>query len=60
MARFIISRHNKQQNQQQQAFTVALLALLKEDEHHLWLAVDSLNNLAAACETFAFLSGKIS
>ena len=54
-----ISPQYWQQNQQQQALLLRYFALpLKEDEHHLWLAVDSLNNLAA-CETFAFLSGKL-
>ena len=54
-----ISPQYWQQNQQQQALLLRYSALpLKEDEHHLWLAVDSLNNLAA-CETFAFLSGKL-
>lgn len=49
-----ISPQYWQQNQQQQALLLRYFALpLKEDEHHLWLAVDSLNNLAA-CETFAF------
>ena len=54
-----ISPQYWQQNQQQQSLLLRYFALpLKEDEHHLWLAVDSLNNLAA-CETFAFLSGKL-
>ena len=54
-----ISPQYWQQNQQQRALLLRYFALpLKEDEHHLWLAVDSLNNLAA-CETFAFLSGKL-
>ena len=54
-----ISPQYWQQNQQQQALLLRYFALpLKEDEHYLWLAVDSLNNLAA-CETFAFLSGKL-
>ena len=55
MARFIISRHNiSNKTNSKQALLLRYFALpLKEDEHHLWLAVDSLNNLAA-CETFAF------
>ena len=54
-----ISPQYWQQNQQQQALLLRYFTLpLKEDEHHLWLAVDSINNLAA-CETFAFLSVKL-
>ena len=60
MARFIISRHNigNKTNSNKHCCYVTLHSHFKEDEHHLWLAVDSLNNLAA-CETFAFLSGKL-
>ena len=52
--RFTKSRHNiNKQNQQQQALLLRYFCTpIKEDEHHLWLAVDSLNNLAAL-ETFA-------
>ncbi|WP_419540931.1 GspE/PulE family protein [Pasteurella oralis] len=46
-------------NQQQQKILLRYFALpLQEDEKTLWLGVDSLTNLSA-CETFAFLSGKI-
>ena len=46
-------------NQQQQSLLLRYFALpLREDAHYLWLALDSYNNLAA-CETFAFLSGKL-
>ena len=60
MARFIRSRHNigNKTNSNKLCLLRYFALPLKEDEHHLWLAVDSLNNLAA-CETFAFLSGKL-
>ena len=51
-----ISPQYWQQNQQQQALLLRYFALpLKEDEHHLWLAVDSLNNLAALSYRSLFL-----
>nr|WP_243389240.1 GspE/PulE family protein [Conservatibacter flavescens] len=56
---FQISPHLWQKNQQQEAMLLRYLALpLREEENCLWLGVDSLTNLTA-CETFAFLTGKI-
>ncbi|TCP95740.1 protein transport protein HofB [Cricetibacter osteomyelitidis] len=56
---FEIAPHLWQKNQQQQTILLRYLALpLKSNDSTLWLAVDSLSNLAA-CETFAFLTGKI-
>lgn len=56
---FQIAPHLWQQNQQQQTLLLRYFALpLRQDAQTLWLGVDSLNNLAA-CETFAFLSGKM-
>lgn len=47
------------QNQQDSTMLLRYFALpLKEDAQTLWLGVNSLNNLAA-CETFAFLRGKL-
>lgn len=55
---FQIEPHLWQKNQEQQAILLRYLALpLKEDANHIWLGVDSLNNLSA-CETFSFLTGK--
>lgn len=54
-----ISPHLWAKNQEQQALLVRFLALpLRENDNMLWLGLDSLNNLSA-CETFAFLTGKI-
>lgn len=54
-----ISEQQWQKNQQQIQLLLRYLAVpLQEDEQQLWLAVESLNNLAA-CEAFAFLSGKL-
>ncbi|MDG2915521.1 GspE/PulE family protein [Bisgaard Taxon 10/6] len=54
-----ISPHLWAKNQEQQALLVRFLALpLREDDGMLWLGLDSLSNLSA-CETFAFLTGKI-
>ncbi|MCK3658436.1 protein transporter HofB [Pasteurellaceae bacterium Pebbles2] len=56
---FEISPHLWQQNQQQQSLLIRYLACpLRENEQTIWLAVDSLNNLAA-CDAFSFLSGKV-
>lgn len=56
---FEISPHLWQQNQQQQSLLLRYFALpLRENDKTLWLGVDSLNNLSA-CETFAFLRGKL-
>lgn len=56
---FDISPQIWAQNQQDSAMLLRYFALpLKEDAQTLWLGVDSLNNLAA-CETFAFLRGKL-
>ncbi|WP_439239901.1 GspE/PulE family protein [Lonepinella sp. BR2474] len=57
--RFEISPQLWQQNQQQQAILIRYLACpLAEDEHCVWLGLDSLANLSA-CETFSFLTGKM-
>lgn len=57
--RFQIAPHLWQQNQRQHTLLLRYFALpLRQDAQTLWLGVDSLNNLAA-CETFAFLSGKM-
>ncbi|MFZ7307340.1 GspE/PulE family protein [Avibacterium avium] len=54
-----IPPHLWEKNQQQKELLLRYFALpLKEDEQHLWLAIDDLKNLAA-CETFAFMTGKI-
>ncbi|OBX04765.1 protein transporter HofB [Gallibacterium genomosp. 3] len=54
-----ISEQQWQKNQQQIQLLLRYLAVpLQEDEQQLWLAVESLNNLAA-CEAFAFLNGKL-
>ncbi|ABR73986.1 type II/IV secretion system protein [Actinobacillus succinogenes] len=54
-----ISPHLWTKNQDQQALLVRFLALpLQENDSILWLGLDSLTNLSA-CETFAFLTGKI-
>lgn len=48
-----------QQNQQQKDILLRYFAIpLKQNEHTLWLGVDSLNNVTA-CETFSFLTGKL-
>ncbi len=55
---FEISELQWQKNQQQYELLLRYLAvLLQEQAQQLWLAVESFDNLAA-CETFAFLSGK--
>ncbi|MEE6032078.1 GspE/PulE family protein [Avibacterium paragallinarum] len=54
-----IPPHLWEKNQQQKELLLRYFALpLKEDEQHLWLAIDDLKNLAA-CETFAFMTGKL-
>lgn len=56
---FVITPHLWQQNQQEHTLLLRYFALpLQEDEHCIWLGVESLGNLAA-CETFAFLKGKV-
>lgn len=56
---FLIPPDLWERNQQQQALFLRYFALpLKEENHRLWLAVDSFSNLCA-CETLAFLSGKL-
>lgn len=48
-----------ERNQHQQALFLRYFALpLREEEKRLWLGVDSLSNLSA-CETIAFMSGKL-
>lgn len=55
---FEISELQWQKNQQQYELLLRYLAVpLQEQAQQLWLAVESFDNLAA-CETFAFLSGK--
>ena len=56
---FEISPELWARNQQQSALFLRYFTLpLKEEEHRIWLAVDSLNNLSA-CETIAFIYGKL-
>lgn len=55
---FTISEQQWEKNQAQYELLLRYLAVpLAEDEQQLWLAVESLDNLAA-CEAFSFLSGK--
>ncbi|OBX06554.1 protein transporter HofB [Gallibacterium salpingitidis] len=55
---FTISEQQWEKNQAQYELLLRYLAVpLLEDEQQLWLAVESLDNLAA-CEAFAFLNGK--
>lgn len=57
--RFSLTREQWQKNQHQQSLLLHYFALpLAENDHHLFLAVDSLENLTA-CEMFSFLSGKV-
>lgn len=54
-----ITPHLWQRNQQQSQILLRYFAIpLQENEQTLWLGIDSLNNISA-CETFAFLYGKI-
>ena len=54
-----IPPHLWAKNQEQQSLLLRYFALpVQENAQTLWLGVDSLTNLAA-CETFAFLTGKI-
>lgn len=54
-----ITPHLWQKNQQQHQLLLRYFAIpLQENEQTLWLGIDSLNNINA-CETFAFLYGKI-
>ncbi|OOF88997.1 protein transporter HofB [Rodentibacter ratti] len=56
---FSISPDLWERNQQQHTLFLNYFALpLKEEENRLWLGVDSLSNLSA-CETIAFVSGKL-
>ena len=56
---FTISPDLWGRNQQQQSLLLRYFALpLKEENNRLWLGVDSLSNLSA-CETIAFISGKL-
>ncbi|MDO4627409.1 MAG: GspE/PulE family protein [Pasteurellaceae bacterium] len=56
---FSISPSMWQQNQQNQQLLLRYFAFpLQENEHTLWLGLDSLTNLSA-CETFSFLTGKM-
>ncbi|OOF71049.1 GspE/PulE family protein [Rodentibacter caecimuris] len=56
--RFTISPQRWEQNKQQSELLLRYFTIpLQENEHTLWLAVDSFNNLAA-CESFSFLTGK--
>ncbi|BFU60403.1 MULTISPECIES: GspE/PulE family protein [Rodentibacter] len=56
---FMISPELWERNQQQQSLFLRYFALpLKEEKNRLWLAVDSFSNLSA-CETIAFISGKL-
>ncbi|OOF45186.1 protein transporter HofB [Rodentibacter rarus] len=56
---FIIPPDLWERNQQQQSLFLRYFALpLKEEDNQLWLGVDSLSNLSA-CETIAFISGKL-
>lgn len=48
-----------QRNMQEQALLLRYFALpLKEDDHYLWLGIESISNLTA-CEVFAFLYDKM-
>ncbi|MFU2077641.1 GspE/PulE family protein [Avibacterium endocarditidis] len=54
-----IPPHLWEKNRQQKDLLLRYFALpVKEEDHCLWLAIDDLKNLAA-CETFAFMTGKI-
>lgn len=56
---FSISPDLWERNQHQHTLFLNYFALpLKEEENRLWLGVDSLSNLSA-CETIAFVSGKL-
>ncbi|QPB41844.1 GspE/PulE family protein [Rodentibacter haemolyticus] len=56
---FTISPELWERNRQQQSLFLRYFALpLKEEKNRLWLAVDSFSNLSA-CETIAFISGKL-
>ncbi|OOF60194.1 GspE/PulE family protein [Rodentibacter myodis] len=56
---FVIPPDLWERNQHQHALFLRYFALpLREEENRLWLAVDSLSNLSA-CETIAFMSGKL-
>ncbi|WP_044470118.1 GspE/PulE family protein [Mannheimia massilioguelmaensis] len=53
-----IEDHLWHKNQQQHQTLLRYFAIpVKEDQQRLWLAIDNLNNIAA-CDAFAFLSGK--
>ncbi|MFC0323483.1 GspE/PulE family protein [Gallibacterium melopsittaci] len=56
---FEISEQQWQRNQAQYDLLLRYLAVpIQEDKQQLWLAIESLDNIAA-CETFSFLSGKL-
>ncbi|MFZ7188233.1 GspE/PulE family protein [Avibacterium avium] len=54
-----IPPHLWEKNRQQKDLLLRYFALpVKEEDHCLWLAIDDLKNLSA-CETFAFMTGKL-
>ncbi|MFZ7305803.1 GspE/PulE family protein [Avibacterium avium] len=54
-----IPPHLWEKNRQQKDLLLRYFALpVKEENHCLWLAIDDLKNLSA-CETFAFMTGKL-